>query len=388
MKKFLTISLITVVSLVMIVYGGVFLGHTVFFKEERSDVPTVDAVTDGTYLFGPQAHPFHATTLESFIPVLAEQLKRYNEIAPTLWPNNTLTHQTLIVEDIQKKKLWLINPEGTFAPLSKAEAENYHITRSTFADGFSFFDGGMYYAAHEKDVANYLSWQNYYHLGTYDPIIWLVHEGFHQMQSDWPSPKDPLNQERDEFLNDMPARLQRALLETQLFEAVRDPGNTTLILDALATYQEWKRQFPDDYANSVNTDRIEGTAYYYEIVSSLYIGYPDQIRKQEDVDRAFTLLATREDAYSGYGLTREGYTVGGFSSVLLDRCDPDWKQQLMKDPDATPIEMLYQHFAHETLPEPVHLNGSQIDEYTEKIQASTRIEAMPGVFAMLYDWLF
>jgi len=382
------VFLIIIASLAVIVYGGVFLGHKVFFRETVSNVPTIDPVTDGTFIFGVQAHNSQPATMEEYVPVLAAQLKKYNEIAPALWPANTLVNQTMIVEGIKRKKLWQISPNGTVTPLSNSEAKKMDFTRSAYVDGFSFFKDGVYYAVAEEDLTNYLTWQEYLHLGTYDAILFLTHEGFHKAQEKWSTMAVVQNSGRDEFMDDIPARVKRALLQKQLLKAVSNPGRTEFILDALATYADWKAQFPDDYNNSVYFDRIEGTAYYYELVTGLYLGYPEQVKNQDDLDRALALLATRQDIYVWHGLIREAYIVGGFSGVLLDRLGIDWKGQLVNEPDATPIEMLYRHFKDVTLPPPTQLTQAEIDAVEEAIQESGVGSVLPRLFRFFYDILF
>lgn len=169
-----------------------------------------------------------------------------------------------------------------------------------------------------------------------------------------------------------------------------EPGNTALILDALATYEDWKVQFPEDYKAAKEYDRMEGTAQYYEIVSSLYAAYPDQVNS-ENIDDAIALLATRPDIYVLHGVSSEAYMVGGFAGFLLDRLEDDWKERLMADPQATPIEMLSQHFENETLPPAHQLTQSEIDEVGEAINAARaghENDGLPRAFQMLYDILY
>jgi hypothetical protein len=218
-------------------------------------------------------------------------------------------------------------------------------------------------------------------------MITFTHEQFHsEEQIKWRSTDDIPNMDKDEFLENVAARSKRELLQKQLLRAVSEPDHPQLILEALSTYEDWKKQFPEDYKNSTYFDRIEGTAYYYEIVSSLYIGYPDQIKSKGDLHKALALLATREDIYVDYGLVAEGYSVGGFACVLLDRFVYDWQNQLMNDPEATPVEMLYQHFQGEVLPEPRQLTQNDIDAVSEKIQSKENVN--PMIFRFLYDILF
>ncbi|MCL2050866.1 MAG: hypothetical protein FWG91_03905 [Lachnospiraceae bacterium] len=388
MKKSIKVFLIIIASLAVIIYGGVFLGHKVFFTEETSNVPTIEAVANDKFILGVQAHPVHPATLDAFIPVLAEQLRRHNEIAPELWPGNPLVNQSLIVEGLRSKKFWLISPDGSVTPLKKDDALSYGFTRNAYVDGFSFFDGGMYYAYSDEDLTNYLKWQKYLHLGTHDASLFVTHEGFHRTQSNWQVMNEVSNRGRNEFLENIPARAKRTLLQKQILAAVNNPGDKQLILEALATYADWKTQFPDDYHNSIYFERIEGTANYYEYVTGLYMGYPDQIKNSMDLDSALALLASREDIYVGYGLIRECYTVSGFACVLLDRLESDWKERLMDDPYATPIEMLYQHFINEPLPEPKQITQSEIDAVAEEIQKLNVSLVLPRLFRLFYDILF
>ena len=379
MKKFLKVLLIVTASLTVVVYGGVFLGHKVIFKEAvpsasgakaPSSGPTIGAATDGTLVLGAQAHKTQPQTMEEYLPVVAAQLKKYNEVAPTLWPDNPLVNQTFILEALESKRLWLITPDGTVSPLSDEGAKEYNFRRDAYPGGFSFFEGGFYYAVPEEELTDYSIWQKYLHLGTYDAISFLIHEGFHETQHAWAETDDISNGDRDEFLEDTEARAKRALLEKQLLKAVNKPGDTALVLDALATYQDWKAQFPNDYKNSLYADRWEGTAYYYELVACLYAAYPDQVKSKDDLARALALLASRDDVYVDYGLVKEGYTVGGFACMLLDRLEDGWEKRLMGDPKATPIEMLSQHFKDEALPTPAQPTQAERDAVAEEARAS------------------
>ena len=374
------------VSFAALIYGGIFLGHKLIFPIKASKVPTIEDVKNNTFTFGTQAHLPQPTDMDSYITILAEQLKRYNEIAPFLWPDNALTNQSLIVEQIRRNKFWHISGDGVVTPLSKTGALNYGIRRQPYFNGFSFFDGGMYLAVSEEDLSNYLIFQQYLHLGTYDVLITCTHEGFHaREQPKWQAMNDIPNRERDEFFNDTSARAKRVLLQRQLLAAVSEPGNIQPILDSLATYSDWKTKFPEDYKNSIYFDRIEGTAFYYELVSCLYSAYPNQVRNEHDLDNALALLATRDDIYMNYGLIAETYTVGGFSCVLLDRYADGWKEQLINDPEATPIELLFRHFKDETLPAPQQPAQSEIDPNINKIDEN---RGMPLVFRFLYDMVF
>jgi len=382
MPKTLKISLISIVSLVLVLYGGVFLGHKIFVTPEAPDEPgsaaTIEPAKNERFTFGPQAHSSHPTTLKGFMPILADQLARYNKVAPDLWPDNTLINQTLVVEDLTNQTYWLIKPDGTFAEVTEKDVSHYGYERLAYPNGFSFFKGGMYLALDEAELKDPATWEKYLHLGTYSAIIWLIHEGFHEMQGAW-AETDLANSDREDHLDDIPARVQRALLQKQLFHAVSRPGDTQAILAALATYEDWKTRFPLDFEDSLNADRYEGTAYYFEFVASLLVGYPDQVKNLQDVDAGLALLATREDVYIGHGLVMEGYSVGGFAAILLERLEKDWKGRLMADPGATAMEMLRQHFADQKLPAPTQLSPAETDAIVKDITAAReRIAAIGG----------
>ena len=109
LKKTILILAIIAGFLAAIIYGGVFLGHRVIFSEEISRVPTIEAVTDGIFTFGSQAHPALPESIEEYATLLSAQLKRYNEIAPNLWFDNALVEQSIIVEEYRKGKFWHIS---------------------------------------------------------------------------------------------------------------------------------------------------------------------------------------------------------------------------------------------------------------------------------------
>ena len=392
MKKFKKIALVLlaiIVSLALLVCGGVFLGHKVLFPVPTSDVPSIEAATDGILTLGVQAHMPQPATIDEYVDVLARQIKRYNEVAPKLWHENALINQSVIIEEVGKSDFWLIEPDGAIKSLTRDEVLERGVERTPYFNGFSEFDGGMYIAVAENDITNYLLFEEYPHLGTYDPFITFVHEGFHVPQESWAEMDNVPNSGRGEFLEDTAARAKRNLLLRQVLKAVSQPSNTQLTLDALATYEDYKAQSPDDYRASIFTDRIEGTTYYYELISCLYSAYPDQIKDENDLNDALALLATREDVYVDYGLVVEGYMTGGFTCVLLDRYVEDWQAKLMDDPEMTPLEMLYQHFNEGALPAPVQLTQVEIDAVDARIQNSNNDGGGPYLlFRFLYDLLF
>jgi hypothetical protein len=333
--------------------------------------------------------PNPPVTAQGYAELLAQQLKAYNETAPSLWPNSDMTGQSIILEEIERSRFWLLSPDGAVTELPKDEALEYGFNRNAYFGGFDSFDGGMYLAVAESDLSNYLLFQKYLHVGTYDAFITFSHESFHMKeQTKWSTMESVPNEAREEFLEDTAARAKRALLQKQLLKAISGQGEKQLILEAIATYEDYKTQFPGDYNNSIFTDRDEGTAYYYELVSSLYSAYPAQVKTQADLFRSLALLAGREDIYVDCGLVAEGYNVGGFACVLMDMLHYDWKEQLMSDSNATPIEMLAELFSDEALPAPVQLAQADIDETAERIRVMSEDAGPSLLFRALYEALY
>jgi hypothetical protein len=392
MKNFLKISkFLAIIALVLValLYGGVFLGHRVFFKEETSSVPTIQPARNAEFTLGVQAHA-QPKTIDEYIGLFARQVKRYNEVAAELWANSALVNRSVVVEALGSNKFWLISPDGSVTTLSKSEILERGVSRAPYFNGFDVFEGGAYVAVSREDLENCLLWQQYLHLGTYDPFITFAHESFHAVEQElWANANHlPNAGSRAEYLDNAPARTKRMLLQKQLLAAVANPEDTSLLLDAISTYEDYKTQFPDDYKNSVYADRMEGTAYYYEIISCLYASYPEKIEDREGLNRALTLLATRGDIYVAAGLVTEGYHIGGFAAVLLDRFENDWQERLVADAEMTPIEMLSRRFADTDLPAPRQPTDKEISAAEAEINKASERNVAPNLFKMLYNMLF
>ena len=104
---------------------------------------------------------------------------------------------------------------------------------------------------------------------------------------------------------------------------------------------------------------------------------------REDAYRALARLGTL-DFYRLLvcGVIDEAYMIGAFTGVLLDMLGIDWKTQLMNDPMLTPMEILYQNFKDETLPEPKQATQSEINEVLVKMR-----ERKDGIIASLQESL-
>ena len=335
--------------------------------------------------FGKQAHAFHPETVDEFIPVFASQLARYNQIAFLLWPDNAVVNQSAVLEDVDTHRFWFVAPDGAITSLMENDIEAMGVTRRATPDDFSFYEGGTYITISEQSVREQMGGEKL-HVGAYDAILWLTHEGFHKLEQEerWKKPEfeDIPNPDRNEFLTNIDARVKRNLLQRLIMRAVADPGNTSLILDALATYEEYKIQNPDDYRFALYWEQIEGTALYYEAASSLFIFYPDQVDSKEDLARAFAYLATHEDKYIAIGLVSESYNLGLFAGALLDRLDENWKKRVMQEPLLTPLEILSSYYEGIPLPEPKQFTQDEIEIVTAEIQERVRFLAERQVFAL------
>jgi hypothetical protein len=388
------------VAIVVVAYGTVLVGHKVIFPIESSTTPTIDPIEDDSFHFGVQFHE-KESNMEEFMKTLAQQMANYQARAAELWPDNKVTDKYVIAECIESGELWLLSPEGEVKKLSKDEAQSYGFVSSAYSDAFSPFEGngisGMYLAVSEEDLNNYLVFQKYLHLGTYDVFLTYAHELFHMTEQDdaskWAAPDSISNPERSAYYEEVDARAKRYLLQEQLAAAISDAGNREkLILDALATYKDYKEKFPNDYDMTTYFDRIEGTAYYFELKSALYAGYPEQVKNPEDLYNALGLLVTRADIYRAVGAISESYRVGAFASVLLDEVSDDggaaWKKELMENAEVSPMDILEQRYAGKTLPEPQEMTSELKAEFAQKLEAAEKKGGPTGLFRMFYNLMF
>jgi hypothetical protein len=139
-------------------------------------------------------------------------------------------------------------------------------------------------------------------------------------------------------------------------------------------------------------DRIEGTAYYIELIASLYAGYPDQVKNADDLHKALGLLVANTDIYRSVGAGIESYKVGAFASILLDETSDDggvaWKTELMENGNLSPMDILEQHYADAALPAPQKLTPERKAEFDQKLEAAENKSGLPSLFRMLYNMIF
>jgi hypothetical protein len=253
---------------------------------------------------------------------------------------------------------------------SDSEGSGISGTYYSFTDtNAAFKDGYLYFSVSQKSLSERDKWGRYPHVNIYSVLKSLVHESFHAYeQPKWEEQAIPVNMEGDLALSDVGAREKRDLIAQQLMKAVNNPGDEMLILEALASYQDYKINFKEDYEKAIFWDRQEGTTQYFEVMLSLMINFPEQIKDKDDLEEALTQLAALEIYHQDTGIVGEAYDIGIFAGILLDRLGVNWKEPLMEDPYATPLEMLLRHFENATLPEPKPITAEISQAVSEQIK--------------------
>ena len=394
-----------VVVLITLIYGVVYLGHKVFFKIPFSDKPTIAALNQDGFSLDAASHE-QPQTMEAYVEVLSRQVKNYNKHLDAYWPNNPQKNQYVIAKSLNEQEAYLIAPDGVIKRMSKPEFDSYNVS-SFNMDGqwcpFNINDiEGAYIPVSPEGLKNYYVFQKYYHLGTYDQFLSYSHELFHSItQERWAGPTGIAygNADRDERFNDSSARRTRMLLQQQLTAAICDGSNREkYIKEAVSTYKAYRKNNKTDYDAALPFDRIEGTAYYYELVSALYAGYPDQIKNQNDMYKALkVILADDRPAYRTIGVVSEGYKVGGFASILLDLLaienneDPmEWKKDIEKDYYLTPMLILEKKYENQLLPEPKSIpTQTEYDRWIAgKYEIAPEASLTSRIFTILYGIIF
>jgi hypothetical protein len=364
-------------------------------ETETNNAEKLNSVKEFT--FGPAVHAPHPKTIEEYVPVFADQIKRYNKVAYKFWPDQGVVKMSFVMDDRDNNQLWLVKPDGASGRITEEEAVELGVRRlppEVAADGyFNFYfkggatlaeleasdepfpEGGMYFTVDEESLNNQSRWGNYPHRGLFDMFTMVVHESFHLDQASKQNPNwmhstaEDGMRDKHHYLENTEARLKRHQILVQLMDAVSQSGDIQSVLDVLATFEDYKKQFPKDYENSTFWDRTEGTAQYIEVVSNLYIYYSDQIKNMDDLYRAYAQLGTEKAIYAkSTGLVEEAYDVGCFTGLLLDLLGIEWKEQLMGDNGTSPLIILAQHFQDMELPDPKQMPQEEIDVAMKNIE--------------------
>jgi hypothetical protein len=216
-------------------------------------------------------------TAEEFLPIFAEQIQHYNSIAASLRPENAVQGFDAIIVNMERTKARKVQADGARTPISVQEADQYaqtvgYDTEFIFpadTDSRKF----VVLTLNETSLQRPEDFKKYAHIGTYDLFITYVHELFHNYeQPKRPRPETIANLERGEFNEEYKARATRGVILQQLLNAFTSPDQaTTSIKKAVATYLDYQTNFPTDAEHTHYRDRLEGTAYYGELVSSLQV---------------------------------------------------------------------------------------------------------------------
>ncbi len=399
--KFLKYCVYTVIILVVLIIATIYIGHKLIFPIPYSETATIPDIKENGFCFGVdcQSSP---TTVDLFIPVFANQIKHYNAIAYSLWPENSVVGLYVAVESIENDRSWLISPNGVVKILTATELKELCPARPRYNIGFSYFKNdsiqGTYLALSEDALKNLLEYQNYQYLGTYDLLLTYNHEMFHQLEQDnnWVTPETIHNRGRNPMLDNVEARTERHLLYKLLLEAnsvQQSAEKDSIILQVLSNYRHYKNSYPDDFNAATYFDRIEGTAHYYEMISSLYSAYPAQIYSTETLKNALRILARSNNPkpYEEPGIDNESYIIGAWTGFLLDELQDDnfvWKKEIMQNADLTPLDILDRIYEGRTLPPPLKPTKELEEKVKISIQAMKDKKVAPGIFRMLYQLVF
>lgn len=309
--------------------------------------------------------------VEEFIPIFAEQVKKYNTFADSLWPNNSVKDIEVIAVTMDKTKAWKISPNWKYSSIVASEVDNYWKV-VWYDTEFIFYkkDGKEWVilTINEEALENPETFKKYMHIGTYDLFITYVHEAFHRYeQPEWSLPESIKNIERGEFLEEYGARASRAVIIQQLLNAFIYPKERDSYLKkATATYREYQKNFTEDSLNAQNWDRNEWTAYYIELVSSFKVWYPE-IKSINDIYVAYGKVAKNQDVFDKRWVVSEAYILGWLASIFLDVLNQkDWKTEIMKNPTLSPIEILAKYFDDEiTSSDIVVVDDALLKKYKE-----------------------
>ncbi len=399
LKKFLKFVLISLVVFFVLLYGTIFIGHKLLFPIEKSEHATLPDIEADGFCFGVGCQA-GATTVESYMPVFAEQVKRYNEKAEIFWPDNHVTGLYALVQSIEKNRAWLVSPQGEIEEINKSRIKELSPIRPRYDTGFDLFETedirGVYLALSEVALKNILSYEKYFYLGTYDMLLTYTHEMFHMVEQGehWDSPEDVSNRARSDFLDQAEMLTERNLIYRQVLNAVAEPDEQlrdSLVRQLLANYNAFQSNYPDAVKNAHYFDRIEGTAFYFELITSLYSAYPEQVYSEETLKNALRVLARHSYPVGDVGLVSSSYPLGGWSCVLLDFLAEDkdlWKQEIMENSELTPLDILAKAYANAELPEAEKVSDEVAKEVAEAIEEVENKKVAPAIFRMLYQMLF
>jgi len=315
-------------------------------------------------------------TLGEYLSIVAPQIKRFNEQADEFWPNSSFKDSVVYFITNDKRQAWKVEYDGSFNKIDNVKSVprfesvlGYHM-EFYYLKPEEHGEKGMVLVISLEDLLDQVKYEKYTHLGTYDPIITYIHEGFHifTQSSDHWKEADISKAQREDAFDNLEARKLRTYSIKLLYKALQDESNRDFyVRQALRLYQTYKATFPEEYERVQYFERIEGSASYYEIVSCLQVSYPETINSTNYTD-AVALWTTNRQPQNSVGASHEAYELGAVAGVLLDMYYDDaneWKEKLENDPASTPMGLLETLFTEEELKQVDVPEISQ--EYTDKL---------------------
>ena len=174
-----------------------------------------------------------------------------------------------------------------------------------------------------------------------------VHEFFHiQEQGGWPGKygsEQPYYQNRGTtYPIDARPRYYRRMLFDNL-EGYFASNNEEYLKKAKYWFDRWAGEYPDEII--LSTDTREGTAYYVETMAWALADLGCTATEEQLKNHVLAQVRNMfGDSVSGHilALDREGYDIGGLSSLILrfNNTDlPDWNQKMAEGD--SPLEVLF-----------------------------------------------
>ncbi|HBC89819.1 MAG TPA: hypothetical protein DCZ00_00055, partial [Lactococcus sp.] len=119
--KFFTTIGILILSAVL---AGCSKGDT---NKSSTAAPEQSKTEEKTPSFNFIANKNQPETVNDFLPIFAQQLKKYNQVAEKIWPNSAVTQIPVVLEDTDSKKMWKITPDGQISDFSDKDAEDMNV---------------------------------------------------------------------------------------------------------------------------------------------------------------------------------------------------------------------------------------------------------------------
>lgn len=303
-------------------------------------------------------------SLDKYVRTVAPQIGMFHKRANTFWPDSSFEDAVVYFISSDKKQAWKVNYDGTHQQIEDVKSTPQYSSIIGYETEFLFLDPnvdkekGMVLVIDQKDLLDQVKYEEYTHVGMYDPLITYVHEGFHHFaQGDERWKTNPPKGDRSDHLDNLEARKLRTFSIQLLYQALQNEKKRDLyVKQAVQLYQKYMQSFKDEYNETQYLDKIEGTAYYYEVATCLQVCYPKQVNNKNYTD-AITLWTTNKQAKDMTGSSHEAYELGVLAGTLLDIYEKDplkWKKQIQEDPETTPMTLLAGQFTkkeiHQTKP--------------------------------------